>query len=453
MKSDYSYLPNETPSLGRLIIYSFQQVIVMFPATITVALITGFSVSTTLFSCGLATICCTLITKKKLPLFYGASFAYMSAIIGLVNSLGFQMKDGILPIEAIRVAQFGIISSGFVSISAGILIHFLGNKFVDKILPPHVTGSVSILVGLSLASNAISDAAPDANQPQIIWLVSIVTFLAMVIAATKFQGVLKQLPLLFGVLAGCVVSLMIYYLSNKDINLFRSMPDEVFARSIWKFGKGNIISLPAFSLPKLSLSAVIAIMPMAIATIPESVSHVFQIDVYINNLARLKRKKELKIKNMLDLNLIGDGFGDIIAGLIGGPAGTSYGENISVMTISNVFSISVLLCAAVMVMVLSCFTPLIKLVYFIPIEVIGGLEIYMFGAISVQGIAIMIENNTDVFNIKTVSTISTILLVGLGGTFYFNGVIPFMGFNVPAIAGASAIGILLNSFLNIIASS
>lgn len=417
----------------------------MFPATITVALVTGFPVSTTLFSCGLATICCTLITRRKIPLFYGASFAYMSAIIALANSMGYHIENGIMPSEAIRIAQFGIMASGLVSIVAGFLIRYSQKEVINVVLPPHVTGSVSLIVGLSLAGNALGDMAPNKDHPQIVWLVGLTTFIVMVLVAVYCKGVFAQLPLLFGAIAGIIMAIIVNNMFS--IQLFREIPEDLLNKSLLNVKLGGIISLPSFSIPKPSLTAIFAIMPMAIATIPESVSHVFQIDIYINDLARKKRANRVPIKEMLDLNLISDGIGDIVAGFIGGPAGTSYGENISVMTISNVFSTSVLLCAAVFVMVLSCFAPLIRVIYSIPLEVIGGLEIYMFGAIAVQGIAIMIEHHTNLFDVRNVAVISSILIIGLGGSYLYNGVIPFLGMNVPAIAGATTFGIILNIIL------
>lgn len=191
-------------------------------------------------------------------------------------------------------------------------------------------------------------------------------------------------------------------------------------------------------------------MPIAIATIPESTAHVFQLDIYVNDLARKKNSgKRYDIESKLGLNLIGDGIGDIVAGFIGGPAGTNYGENISAMAITKVFSIPVLIAAAVIAMVISCFTPLINAIYAIPTAVIGGLEIYLFGAIAAQGVAIMLEKKVDLFSAKNIAVIATIMVIGLGGQYTFGGNIPFFGLQVPSIAGAAIFGILLNLLLSI----
>ena len=150
-------------------------------------------------------------------------------------------------------------------------------------------------------------------------------------------------------------------------------------------------------MPIPNWAAVLAIMPIAIATIPESTAHVYQLDIYVNELAKEEGMSRYPIANKLWLNLIGDGVGDIIASSIGGPGGTNYGENISTMAITRVFSSAVLMAAGAIAMVISFITPLMKAVYAIPLNVIGGLEIFLFGAIAAQGIAILMDEKS--FNV------------------------------------------------------
>jgi uracil permease len=447
------YLPDERPPLYRLLLYALQQVVVMFPATITVALITGFQVSTTIFASGLATICFTLITGRKLPLYYGSSFAYLSAIAGLMASKGFATTNGILPAEGIQIAQFGIIASGLVSIIAGIIVRFAGRDAVEKILPPTITGSIAMIIGLTLVGNAMSDAAPAAGQSQAIWFISIATFLSTVLFARYLKGFLGQLPLLLGAAVGCLVGLVLYLIDKQTGAIggtFRTLPPEALAASSWKLGNGSLFALPAFTLPKVSWDAVLAIMPIAIATIPESTAHVYQLDIYVNEVAREKGSaKKYDLANYLDRNLIGDGICDMIAGFVGGPAGTNYGENISTMALTRVFSVPVLMVAAGMAMILSCFTPLITVIYGIPLAVIGGLEIYLFGAIAAQGIAILIDKKADMFSAKNTAVIAATMTFGIGVSYAFGGSINIFGLNVPAIAGAAILGIVLNLILSI----
>jgi len=454
-KEVLGYLPDERPTNWKLFLYALQQVIVMFPATIAVALITGFQVSTTIFASGLATLCFAFITGRKLPLYYGSSFSYLSAISGLVAAQGFAKTNGILPTEAIQIAQFGIIMSGFVSIAAGLLVKYSGRSAVEKVLPPSITGSIAMIIGLTLAGNALSDAAPAAGTAGVVgtswvWVVSLATLLSTVFFAKYLKGIWGQLPLLLGAAVGCLTATLIYLIGGPEYSLFRSLPAEALAASTWKLGNGSIFALPAFSLPKASWASVAAIMPIAIATIPESTAHVYQLDIYVNDVARSKGvKKKYDMASMLDKNLIGDGLCDMISGLVGGPAGTNYGENISTMAITRVFSVPVIMAAAIIAMVISCFTPLIGVVYGIPLAVIGGLEIYLFGAIAAQGIAIMIEKKVDMFSSRNIAVIASIMVLGIGGQYAFGGNIPFFGLNIPCIAGAAIFGILLNLILGI----
>jgi uracil permease len=440
------YLPDERPPFLKLLLYAIQQVVVMFPATIAVALITGFHVSTTIFASGLATICFIFVTGKKIPLYYGSSFSYLSAIAGLMAS---EALAGATMNEKIAVAQFGIAMSGLVSIAAGYAVKYFGRKVIDKVLPATVTGSIAMAIGLTLASVAIGDASAvpasiaatsaAASYSNYVWTISLVTLLSTILFSVYLKGFWSQLPLLLGPLVGCVVAFAIG--SAFGFNFFKALPATA---------NSGLFALPVFTLPKPTFAAIAAIMPIAIATIPESTAHVFQLDIYVNDLARKKGSgKKYDIADRLGSNLIGDGIGDIVAGLIGGPAGTNYGENISAMAITRVFSVPVLIAAAVIAMIISCFTPLINAIYGIPQAVIGGLEMYLFGAIAAQGIAIMVEKKVDLFSAKNIAVIATIMIIGVGGQYAFGGSIPFFGMQVPCIAGAAIFGILLNLLLSI----
>lgn len=439
------YLPDERPPLWKLFLYALQQVVVMFPATIAVALFTGFHVSTTIFASGLATICFILVTGRKLPLYYGSSFSYLPAILGLMGS---EALSGYALNDKIAVAQFGIIMSGFVSIAAGLIVKRFGKESVNKVLPATVTGPIAMAIGLTLAAGALQQATAvpqglaESAIPQaanMAWTIALVTMLTTILFSVYLKGFWRQLPLLFGPLVGCLAAFIIYQVT--DFNFF----------NVLSTGKDTLFALPIFTLPKPSWLAVAAIMPIAIATIPESTAHVFQLDIYVNDLARKKGStKTYDIESKLGLNLIGDGIGDMVAGLIGGPAGTNYGENISAMAITKVFSIPVLIAAAIIAMVIACVTPLINAIYAIPTPVIGGLAIYLFGAIAAQGIAIMVEKKVDLFSAKNIAVIATIMIIGVGGQYGFaGGSIPFFGMSVPSIAGAAVFGIILNLILSI----
>ncbi|HAN20926.1 MAG: xanthine permease [Clostridiales bacterium GWF2_36_10] len=459
------YLPDEKPTPVKLLLYAIQQVIVMFPATVAVALFTGFQISTTIFASGLATLCFIFVTGRKIPLYYGSSFSYLSAISGLLAGEAIQpylsqqtlegikaWSDGasnVLPGEAISYAQFGIIASGLISIAAGLIIKLAGTKAVEKILPASITGPIAMVIGLTLAGVALSDSAPKAIAEGAsetvfntgwVWGISLVTLISTILFSKYLKGFLGQLPLLLGAGVGCAFAGLLYAFGGDSMNMFREItnaPTEIFA-------------IPAFTLPKFSWVAVLAIMPIAFATIPESTAHMYQLDIYVNDLAKKKNSdKKYNLIEKLDRNLIGDGIGDMVSGLVGGPAGTNYGENISTMAITRVFSVPVLIAAAVIAMFISFFTPLVNAIYSIPQAVIGGLEIYLFGAIAAQGIAIMIEKKVDMFSSKNIAVIATIMVIGIGGNYAYGGNIPFFGLEVPCIAGAAIFGILLNLLLSI----
>jgi uracil permease len=439
------YLPDERPPFWKLILYALQQIVVMFPATILVALITGFHLDITIFASGLATLCFILITGRKIPLYFGSSFSYLSAIIGLTGGVEFGQ---VLPDAVISEVQFGIMASGLVSIAAGFIVKQFGRKAIEKVLPSTVTGPVAMVIGLTLAATALGDAAPVQGGTGIaatdwVWVISLVTLLATILASVYLKGVWGQLPLLIGPIIGCITAAIVLGVTGES--LFRTLPDAAGGYTLVP----GVLSLPHVTWPKASWAAVAAIMPIAIATIPESTAHVFQLDIYVNNLARKKGKKDYDIGDRLGHNLIGDGVGDIVAGLVGGPAGTNYGENISAMAITRVFSVPVLVTAAILAMVVACFTPLVNIIYAIPQAVIGGIEVYLFGAIAAQGIAIMIENRADMFSARNIAVIAVIMIVGLGGQYQFGGNIPFFGLQVPCVAGAAIGGILLNLLLSI----
>jgi uracil permease len=414
------YLPDDTPPFGKMLIFALQQVIVMFPATVLVAIITGFDVGVTIAASGLATLGFLLITRRRIPLYYGSSFSYIAAVSGVSAMVANATGD---KVAGIRAAQTGIVASGLVSIAAGLLIKKGGPNVVRRVLPPSVTGPVAIIIGLSLASAAMGDAS-------LNWTIAGATLIFTILFSVYLKGTLGQLPVLFGVIAGYVVALL---MGQVDMTPLTS---------------AKLFSIPNFTLPALDswgLMAVGAITPVAIATIPESTAHLLQIDLYVNNLAkRLGRKKEYKIAGLLGDNLVGDGIGDMVAGFIGGPAGTNYGENNSLMAITRNFSVPVLMTAAVIAIVMGFFGHIAGLVNTIPRAVIGGVSIYLFGVIGAQGVALMISEKLDLFSSKNLAIVATILIIGLGGAAMPNGMIVVGSLKLPAIATAAIFGIILN---------
>ncbi|MGI6544316.1 MAG: uracil-xanthine permease family protein [Limnochordia bacterium] len=414
------YLPQDNPPPLKLLAFAIQHVIVMFPATVLVAILTGFDISVTLVASGLATLCFLFITRKRIPLYYGSSFSYIAAVGSVVRTAG------------VRAAQAGIVASGLVSIAAGYIIKKFGKETISKVLPPAITGSVAIVIGLTLADDAILQASDN-------WTLSLITLFATVLFSVYLRGTLGQLSILLGVVVGYVVSL---FMGVVDFSGFSEVA---------------LFQIPKFTLPQWNWNAVFAIMPIAIATIPESTAHLYQIDLYVNNLAeRVGRKPQHRISGLLGENLIGDGIGDMVAGAIGGPAGTNYGENTSLMAITRNFSISSLIVAALISILVGFFGYLAAFVNTIPQAVIGGVSVYLFGVIGAQGVALMIAEKVSLFKPASLAVTAMILVIGIGGSFFgnvvpeggkmalFSGNIPIFGMELPAIATAAIVGILLN---------
>jgi uracil permease len=434
------YLPDERPPVWKLIPFALQQILVMFPATVLVAVLTKFDISTTIFASGFATLCFLLVTRGKIPLFYGSSFSYIAAIVSITGAQGVDLGT------LISRAQFGIIMSGLVSIVAGLVINFFGTDKIEFVLPPTVTGSIAIVIGISLAGVAMRNASgwnlyggeAAAAASSTSWTVAIITLLATVLFSVYLKGTFGQLPLLFGIIVGYISAVCFGMIDFSKVLV------------------GPVIAAPGFSLPIANWAAVLAIMPIAIATIPESTAHLFQLDIYVDHLAKLKGKGSYNIKKRLGWNLIGDGIGDIVSAAVGGPAGTNYGENLSTMAITRVFSTAVLGVAAIITMLIAFLTPLSNIVKSIPNAVVGGVGIYLFGIIGAQGIAIMISRKVDMFDARNLAVIASILVIGLGGAFGFvsngapdGGMIPIFGIQLPAIATAAVFGIVLNLLLSI----
>ena len=220
-KEAIGYLPDERPPIWKLLLYAVQQFVVMFPATITVALLTGFHVSTTIFASGLATIFFIIVTKGKLPLYYGSSFSYIAAIVGLMSA---PHMEGLGLNEKISIAQFGIVMSGLVSIAAGFIVNRFGKDQISKILPSTITGPIAMVIGLTLAGNALGDAsAIPATETSVTlatnmaWIVSLVTLLSTILFSVYLKGFLSQLPLLLGPLVGCLTAFIISKITGVDL--------------------------------------------------------------------------------------------------------------------------------------------------------------------------------------------------------------------------------------------
>ena len=447
-KKVMGYLPNDVPPIGQIILLGFQHALTMFPATVLVALLVGFHVSTVLLASGVATIVALLGLRygigKFIPLYYGSSFSYIAAILAVTNaSFGTPVSD-----ELIGVAQAGIMVTGLINVLIGILIRFAGGKkAIDRVLPPIVTGSVAAVIGFALGKAALDMSSGVCcgipNGDVNWWTVAMVTLFATVIFSVYLQGkgFIGMLPILLGAVVGYVVAAAFGMVDFAVIT------------------GAKLISVPHITLPNftsdLSATAIISIAIMAIATIPESTAHLYQISLYVDHLADEMKREHYNLSENVGFNLILDGVGDAINGFIGGAAGTNYGENNSLMVITRNYSGVTLIAAGILAVLMSFSGTLAGVVQSIPTAVSGGLAIYLFGVIGMQGIALLISEKVDMFNPRNLAVGAVVLVVGIGGHIGYNSFLPIPALQGifpngwPAIATGAVLGIVLNLILQI----
>lgn len=402
----------------KLILLAFQMFIVIFPATVVVPLITGFDVSTCLFCTALSTLIFVLVTKGEIPLYFGSSFSYISTIATLmaVTNGNYDTKIGMM--------TFGLLFSGLVNIIIGLLINKIGFERISKIITPTLCGGIAICIGITLAGNAVSDAF---SGSALSGGICIFTLLLMILASVFLRGFPQQLSLLFGVVGGVIASLIL------DKSLFRDALNT----------GGAIISLPHFVLPVPNWVTPLSLSVVSLATCTESFAHLSQLETIVD--AELEENKKTHLSKKIDKVMIGDGLADITSCLLGGCGSTSYGEQLGLMSITKVYSIWVVVLAAIIAIIFSLIKPFINLVYSIPLCVIGAMELYCFGSIVVQGMSVL--QKEDILSSKNLSILATVLMIGVGGNYAFGGYIPFFGYDIPCIAFASIFGIVLNIIL------
>ncbi|MBP6472454.1 MAG: xanthine permease [Chloroflexi bacterium] len=433
-KEVFGYMPGDTPPLGSMISLGFQQVLTMFPATVLVAILTKFDVGVTLLAGGLGTIVALLVSKRRIPMYYGSSFSYITVVITVMSQFVpdcFNDPTVVYCPEGVRLVQVGIIGTAVFEILIGLLIMRVGKAALDRVLPPVITGSVAIVIGIALAGAAL-------NMAGAHWGVAFITLIATVLFSVYLQGrgLLGMLPILLGAVVGYVVAVP---LGLVDFAVIGAAP--------WL--RVPAITLPAFGDSR-AWGAIISISLIAIATIPESTAHLYQMSLYIDQLAKELGRAPLKIKNLIGLNLVADGCDDLVVGMLGGCAGTNYGENNSLMAITRNYSVPVLMVAAGIAIVLGFVGKLAAVVNTLPVAVTGGLSIYLFGVIGMQGVALIQSEKVNLFEPRQLAVGAIILVTGIGGNLALaDGVYPFyvpvfFPNGIPAIVFAALVGILLN---------
>ena len=435
------YLPNDRPSTGKLLLLGFQHVLTMFPATVLVAALCGFHIGTVLTISGIGTIVALLLAKwrigKFIPLFYGSSFSYIAAYLAIAQQMTGEVPQfGVpLPDEVISTMQAGIVVTGLLNIALGFVIRALGKEKIDKVLPPIVTGSVAAIIGFGLAYAALGQMA-SAN-----FLVALVTLLVTILLSVYMQnrGFLGMLPVLLAAIFGYIFSMIV-----------APNPDQFLPLQNAPWFSVPHITFPDFG-SAMAVTAIFSIAIMAIATIPESTAHLYQISLYVDRLAEDTGQEKYELDKNVGFNLVLDGIDDTLKGMFGSTAGTNYGENNSLMAITRNYSGPVLIAAGAFAVLLGFVGKLSGLVATVPLAVSGGLAIYLFGVIGMQGIALMQEHKVSMFDPRNLAIGAVIMIVGIGGNIgYPGGFIPvtipgLFPNGLPAIATAAVLGILLNA--------
>ena len=418
MEKKMTYDVNECPPLGKWIILALQHVFAMFGATILVPILVNaaagevvLTIPVALVTSGIGTLIYILCTKGKSPVYLGSSFAFITPIAAAF------LKGGI------SGAMTGIMAVGILYIIVALIIKFIGKDWLDKLLPPVVIGPMIMIIGLGLAPSAISQigiAAGTAMEWKTV-LVAFVSFLVTAIVMTKAKGFFKVIPFLFGIISGYIVALMLGMIDFSAV------------------GEAKFFAMPNFMLPfvdyKISFTALVTILPIALVTICEHIGD-------HKSLSNIIGKDLIKDPG-LDRTLLGDGIATFVAGFLGGPANTTYGENTSVVGMTKVASVKVIGLAAIISIMFGFLGKFTALISTIPDAVLGGVSLLLYGFIAVNGLKVLISNQVDFEKPVNVIVASTMLVLGLGGAAIsiVNG---DLSLTISGMSLASIAGIILN---------
>ena len=390
---------------------SLQHLFTMFGATVLVPILVGIGPGIALVSSGLGTMVYLITTKGKIPAYLGSSFAFIAAMQMLMKSDGYP-----------AIAQ-GAMTTGLVYLIVSLIIKKIGSDWLDKILPPIVVGPVVMVIGLGLAANAANNAMYNNNVYDFKYIaVALITLGLTIFYNMFFKGFLGLIPILLGIVSGYLVALAFGIIDLTPIK-----------EAAW-------FALPNFEVPfvqyepKLYLNAITTMAPIAFVTMTEHIGHL----MVLNKLT----KRNFFQDPGLSKTLMGDGLAQIVAGFVGGPPVTSYGENIGVLAITRVHSVFVIGGAAVFAVALGFVGKLSALILSIPGPVISGISFVLFGVIAASGLKILIDNKINFDKKKNLLIASVILVIGIGGLVFKVGT-----FELSSMALATVLGIVLNLIL------
>jgi len=418
---------------GREVALSFQHMFAMFGATVLVPIITGINPSVALLSAGLGTLAFHILTSFKVPVFLGSSFAFIPGILAVAQQYGLEYVSG------------GIIAAGVVYVVAAVIIYFVGVDKVKKVLPPIVTGPITILIGLSLAFSAINDAqgasvvidnVSDGGTRLLSWGIALVTIIVTIVCMLYGKKFVKLVPILIGLASGYVFCLILTFAGMKIIDF------ELLNNSNWF----NIPYQDGFlALPKFNGGAILIIAPIAVVTFIE----------HIGDMTASSKVcgKDFITDPGLPRTITGDGVATILAGFFGGPANTTYSENTGVLAATQNYDPRLLRLTAVFAIILGFIGKFSGLLLTIPSPVKGGIEILIFGMIVGVGFKILIESKIDMSNSRNMIVLGLILIVGIGVTTvtYADGSVGGLpvgkNFSLSPLFLATIVGIVANALL------
>ncbi|MCH4009092.1 MAG: NCS2 family nucleobase:cation symporter [Companilactobacillus sp.] len=402
----------ERPPLASWPLLSLQHLFSMFGATVLVPLLVGLDPSIALFSSGIGTILHILITKGRIPAYMSSSFSFIVPSIALMKTAGYA-----------GVAQ-GTIAVGLVYLIVAAIVGIAGSDWIDRALPPIVVGPIVIVIGLSVAGSAANNAMMNGKHYDLKYFgIAMATMLLTVLFNMYLKGFWSNIAILLGIICGYALSVA---LGIVDFSKVASTP--------W-------FKLPAFEFPFISYhpkqiywDAILSFAPIAFVTMAEHLGHIMVLD-------ELTHRDFFKNPG-LHRTLAGDGTASIFAGLVGGPPITSYGENIGVMAVNKIFSVYVIVGAAVFAALFGFVGKLSALIQTIPGPVIGGISFILFGVIASSGLRILVDNKVDFNRKRNLMIASVILVIGIGNAYLEIGTFQFTGIGV-----ATIMGILLNLIL------
>lgn len=407
---------HDKPPAGKWLALSLQHMFAMFGATILVPQLVGLSPAIALLTSGLATIIFILVTRFKVPAYLGSSFAFIAPILAATENGG------------IGSAMIGSMFVALVYSIVSLVIWTTGSGWIMKILPPVVVGPVIMVIGLAVAPVAVDMAStiqvngvPEYNL--LHFSAAIVTLASAIICLMFFKGVISLMPVLIGIIVGYIYSLAIGIVEYQ------------------KVFEAKFIEIPQFLLPGIDYEFVITptllliMVPISIVTISEHIGHQLV-------LGKVVERDFIKDPG-LNRSLLGDGLGTLISGLLGGPPKTTYGENIGVMAITRVYSVYVILGAAIFAILFSFNGTLMTFISTIPQAVLGGISILLFGIIASSGLRMLVDHKVDFGEQRNLIICSVILVIGIGGA----TINISESFRVEGMALAAIVGVLLNLLL------